>query len=182
MSNLQLRSTHVDPIKRVKCTKLLRVEIDEHLKWEKHVDHIASKVSSGIGAIKKLKEFVDRDTLVLVYNALIQPQFDYCCEVWDELDKGLIERLQKLRNRAARLIMNFKNEHGQFILARTSLGWTSLEERRTVMKARLMYKTVHQLAPQRLYNIFQLSDTVNNYNLRGSSTTLFIPRPRTEFL
>ena len=54
------------PIKRVKCTKLLGVEIDEHLKWEKHVDHIASKVSSGIGAIKKLKEFVDRDTLVLV--------------------------------------------------------------------------------------------------------------------
>ena len=95
-------------------------------------------VSSGIGAIKKLKEFVDRDTLVLVYNALIQPHFDYCCEVWDELDKGLIERLQKLQNRAARLIMNFKNEHGQSILARTSLGWTSLgwtslEERRAVM-------------------------------------------------
>ena len=44
-------------IKRVKCTKLL--EIDEHLKWEKHVDHIASKVPSGNGAIKKLKEFVD---------------------------------------------------------------------------------------------------------------------------
>ena len=50
------------PIKRVKCTKLLGVKIDEHLKWEKHVDHIASKVSSGIGAIKKLKEFVGRDT------------------------------------------------------------------------------------------------------------------------
>ena len=95
------------PIKRVKCTKLLGVEIDEHLKWEKHVDHIASKVSSGIGTIKKLKEFVDRDTLVLVYNALIQPHFDYCYEVWDELDKVLIERLQKLQNRAARLIMNF---------------------------------------------------------------------------
>ena len=170
------------PIKRVKCTKLLGVEIDEHLKWEKHVDHIASKVSSGIGAIKKLKEFVDRDTLVLVYNALIQPNFDYCCEVWDELDKGLIERLQKLQNRAARLIMNFKNEHGQSILARASLGWTSLEERRTVMKARLMYKTLNQLAPQRLCNIFQLSETVNNYNIRGSSTGLFIARPRTEFL
>ena len=88
------------------------------------------------------------------------------------LDKGLIERLQKLQNRAARLIMNFKNEHGQSILARASLGWTSLEERRTVMKARLMYKTLNQLAPQRLRNIFQLSDTVNNYNIRGSSTGL----------
>ena len=49
------------------------------------------------------------------------------------------------------------------------------------MKAKLMYKTVNQLAPQRLCNIFQFSDTVNNCNLRGSSTGFFIPRPRTEF-
>ena len=72
---------------------MLGVEIDEHLNWEKHIECIASKVSSGIGALKKLKEFVNRDTLVLVYNALIQPHFDYCCEVWDELGKGLSERL-----------------------------------------------------------------------------------------
>ena len=78
MSNSQ---NDTRPIKRVKCTKLLGVEIDELLKWEKHVGHIASKVSSRIGAIKKLKEFADRDTLVLVYNALIQLHFDYCCEV-----------------------------------------------------------------------------------------------------
>ena len=44
-----------------------------------------------------------------------------------------------------------------------------------------MYKTVNQLAPQRLCNIFQ-SNNVTSYNLRGSSNGLFIPRPRTEFL
>ena len=170
------------PIKRVKCTKLLGVEIEEHLKWEKHVDHIVSKVSSGIGAIKGLKELVDRNTLVLANNAFIQPHFDYCFEVWDELDKGFIEGLQKLQNRAARLIMNFQYEHEQSILARTSLGWTSLKERRAVVKARLMYKTVNQLAPLRLCDIFQLSDNMNNYYLRGSSTGLFIPRPKTEFV
>ena len=170
------------PIKRVKCAKMLGVEIDEHLNGEKNIECIVSKVSSGIGALKKLKEFVNRDTLVLVYNALIQPHFDYCCEVWDELGKGLSERLQKLENRAARLIMNFKNEHGQSILARTALGWTSLEERRSLMKAKLMYKTVNQLAPQRLCSIFQFSNNVTSYNLRGSSNGLFIPRPRTEFL
>ena len=117
---------------------------------------------------------------MLVYNALIQPHFDYCCEVWDELGKGLSERLQKLQNRAARLIMNFKNEHGQSILARTALGWTFLEERRSLMKAKLMYKTVDR--PQRLCNIFQFLNNVTSYNLRGSSNGLFIPRPRTEFL
>ena len=64
-----------------KIRKVLGVEIDENLNWEKHIEYIASKVSSGIGELKKLKEFVDRDTLVLVCNVLIQPHFDYCCEV-----------------------------------------------------------------------------------------------------
>ena len=66
------------PIKRVKCAKVLGVEIDENLIREKHIEYIASKVSSGIGALKKIKEFVDRNTLVLVYNEFIQPHFDYC--------------------------------------------------------------------------------------------------------
>ena len=75
------------PVKRVKHAKVLGVQIDENLNWKKHIEFIASKISSGIGAIRKLKEFVDRNTLVLVYNALIQPHFDYCCEVWDTIGK-----------------------------------------------------------------------------------------------
>ena len=135
------------PIKRVKHTRVLGVQVDEHLNWEKHIECIASKISSGIGAIRKLREFVDRNTLVLVYNALIQPHFDYCCEVWDAIGKCLSERLEKLQNRAARLIMNFKNESGQSDLACNALGWISVEERRAQIKARLMYKTVNKLAP-----------------------------------
>jgi hypothetical protein len=50
--------------------------------------------------------------------------------------------------------MNLKNEHGQSVLARKSLGWVTLEERRAQMKTRLMYKTVNGLAPQRLCEVF----------------------------
>ena len=170
------------PIKRVKNTRVLGVQVDEHLNWEKHIECIASKISSGIGAIRKLREFVDRNTLVLVYNALIQPHFDYGCELWDAIGKCLSERLEKLQNRAARLIMNFKNESGQSDLACNALGWISFEERMAQIKARLMYKTVNKLAPQRLCNLFQNSNMVSAHNLRGFSTKLFIPRPRTKFL
>ena len=146
------------------------------------LDYISSKVSSGIGALKRLREFVDQSTLVKVYNALIQPYFDYCCEVWDCLNEGLSDRLQKLQNRAARLIMNLKNEHGQSVIARQSLGLITLKERRSQMKAKLMYKTVNGLAPQRLCEIFKNSNEIHNYNLRGSLTKLCIPKPKTEFL
>ena len=51
----------VGDIKRVRETKALGVYIHEFLSWEKHIDKIAKKVSSGIGAIRKLKSCVDRN-------------------------------------------------------------------------------------------------------------------------
>ena len=166
----------------MKCTKVLGVQIDEHLSWNQHIEYIANKISSGIGTIRKLRTFINTSTLVLVYNALFQPYFDYCCEVWDTLGKGLSEGLQKLQNRAARLIMNLKNEHGHSVLARNSLGWELLEKRRVEMKARIMYKTVNKLAPSRLCDLLQNVNKINDYNLRGSSTRVYIPMPKTEFL
>ena len=47
------------------------------------------------------------------------------------------------------------------------------------MKAKLMFKTVHNLALRRLCNIFQNLDTITDCNSRGSSTRLSIPGPRT---
>ena len=79
---VKINSQHV---KRVKCTKVLAVQIDEHLSWNQNIEYIANKISSGIGAIRKLRTFIDTSTLVLVYNALIQPYFDHCCEVWHTL-------------------------------------------------------------------------------------------------
>ena len=60
------------------------------------------------------------------------------------LGKTLSDRLQKLQNRAARIIMNFKNESGQPLLPRNSLGWINLEERRAQIKAKFMYKSINK--------------------------------------
>ena len=58
-SRYRLNSLDVQPsinidkqsVKRVKHTTVLAVQIDEHLNWEEHIESIASKISSGIGAI-----------------------------------------------------------------------------------------------------------------------------------
>ena len=58
----------------------------------------------------------------------------------------------------------------------------TLEERRAQLKAKLMFKTVNGLAPQRLCDIFKNVDEIHNYNLRGSASKLYIPKRKTEFL
>ena len=131
--------------------------------------------------VRGLRDFVNRDTLISIYNALINPHFDYCSEVWDTMGVGLSNRLQKLQNRAARVIMNFSNDiSGPEAIK--ALGWESLETRRAKSKAKTMYKVLNNLAQSSLAELFEHKRNITKYDLRGSSTSLQLPQPKTEKL
>ena len=68
-------------IKRVDHTKSLGLTIDAQLSWAKHVEEICKKVSSAIGALKRVRPFISKETAIQIYNALIMPHFDYCSPV-----------------------------------------------------------------------------------------------------
>ena len=53
-------------LKQVTHSKVLGVEIDQFLSWDKHVDSIAKKRTSSIGAFRRIREFVDREALVAI--------------------------------------------------------------------------------------------------------------------
>ena len=135
--------------------KSLGIVIDQYLLWDIYLDEICKKVSAGIAAIRRLKPYVTRETLVSAYYALVQPYFDYCCLVWEPIGAKLSNRLQSLQNRAARVILGDRNEHGKSEEALNELQWKTLMQRRLVMKARLMYRIIHGQAPAILIESFQ---------------------------
>ena len=97
-------------IDRVPHIKSLGLYIDQNLSsWSKHANETAKTVSSGIGALKRLRPFICEDTAILPYRALIEPYFYYCCPVWDGLSNELADKLQKLQNRAIRVISLITN-------------------------------------------------------------------------
>ena len=91
-------------VQRVRKTKSLGVIIDEKVDWKEHVEAISKKASKGIEALRLCKSFVPLDTLQILYNTLILPYFDYCCLVWNNCSITLKTSLQKLQNRADRVI------------------------------------------------------------------------------
>ena len=139
------------------------------------------KVSSGIGAMRRFRDFVDRDTLIFVYNALTRPHFDYCREVWDTVENGLSNRLQKLQNRGARVVLGMSHDTPGFE-ALDMLGWESLETRRGTEKAVYIYKVLNGLVPNSLNDLFVSKSDITEYDLRGSYTSLRLPHPKTEKL
>ena len=110
--------------------------------WNKHIESVVKKVTSGIGAMRRIRDFVDRETLSSIYNALVglRPHFDYCSYVWDTK-------------------------------ATNALGWESLKTRRAKSKANQMYKVLNDLAPSSLATVFVGKRNITKYDLMGSSTS-----------
>ena len=97
----------------------------------------------------------------MIYEALIQPYFDYCSSVWGSIGVCQSERLQKLQNRAARLI-TFSDLNIRLSTLLRDLGWDSLERRRSQQLAIILFKIFHNLVPTRLKSLLKTTSSVHS--------------------
>ena len=122
------------------------------------------------------------NVLIDVYNSLVQPHFDYYNVVlWGNCGIGLSEKLQKLQNRAARILMSPSYQCNVDDLFR-ALAWHELKHQRLVSKSIMMYKTVHGMTPEYLRSRFVSRDDITSYRLRNTENKLALPQPRTNYL
>ena len=105
-------------------TKYLKVQIDENLAWDDQIKSIKFKVSPAIGLLKYAQKFLRNEMLRKMYSGLIEPYFSFCSSVWGCCGETMIKSLQRLQNRAARVVAN-----KPYDLSATSmlkeLGWPS---------------------------------------------------------
>ena len=165
----------------INYTKSLGVFIDHNLSWNIHIERLCKKIASGIGALKRTRPFVPYHTLVSIFNSLVQPHFDYCSVVWGNCSKTLSTKLQKLQNRAARII-TYSNFDVNADLLIDRLGWKKLDSQRQIHRDTMVYKSLNGLAPHYLREKFVERNTLTDYSLRDSEGKLAIPLPHTNFI
>ena len=78
--------------------------IDEKLNWKKHIEHVTSKISKGLGAMGRVRNIVPSKALLMLYHALVYPYLTYCNIVWGSTCDSVLSKLASLQNRAVRLI------------------------------------------------------------------------------
>ena len=100
---LNIRNNKLDLVQK---TKYLGVQIDSSLDWKEQIKVISTKVSRAVGFLKHAKSFLPKESLVTLYTGIVEPHLRYCCSVWGCAGSTEINRLQKLQNRAARIITN----------------------------------------------------------------------------
>ena len=98
------------------------------------------------------------ETLKDIYRSIVEPHLNYRCSVWGCSGITRIESLQKLQNRAARIVTGSSYDAPSEPL-RKELGWLSVKEMIVKETSTMMYKSLNDLAPQYLSDLFlRLSD------------------------
>ena len=110
----------------VEKMKYLGVQIDQNLEWNEHIKNVSSKFARAIGFLKYTKNFMRRNCLNDLYKIIVEPYFRYCCSVWGCCSSTEKDRLQKLQNRAAKIITGSSFTTSALPLIE-SLGWKTIE-------------------------------------------------------
>ncbi len=135
-----------EPLKQVTVSKYLGMKSYSNLKWDYHINAIVPKISSKIGILRSLRKIVPIETLKHLYNAIVQPHFDYSDIVYDSTSKTNKDRLQKLQTRACRLITGSGPCTSRIPMFH-ELNWHSLQYRHDFHKPVIVYKCRNGLAP-----------------------------------
>jgi len=164
---------------RVETAKYLGMSIDQNLRWTTHIENMIRKISSKIGILRRLKVIVPSKTLKLLYNAIIQPQFDYVDVVYDSTTQMCKDRLQRLQTRAARILTGTSPEISRNTIYK-ELSWINLQNRRNFNKCALVFKCLHGLAPEYLIDNYTFNHQIHSYSTR-SANNLHIDKATTKY-
>ena len=59
------------------------------------------------------------------------------------------------------------------------LGWEPLEQQRKKAKAKMMFKTLNNMGPNSLKELFTFKREILNHSLCGTSSSVRLPKPNT---
>lgn len=155
-------------IKEVSETKYLGVIIDNNLNFDKNADYVAKKIAKKIGILSRLNYSVSSYTKSIIYKSIVSPHLDYCSTVMINYNQNKLNILQKLQNRAARVILGV-NKYTAIKDMLEALGWLSVRQRMIYNTCIFIYKMVNGFAPDYLCGRVKIKCNESQYNTRNSS-------------
>ena len=159
--------------------KYFGVIVDKHLSWDEQISAVTKKVSRGLGMLRFSKSICP----LLLYKKCTEVwwnHFRYSCPVWGVAGINAINRLQKLQNRAARIVTSSAYDASALPIIR-KLGWPTINELIESETLKMVYRSVNDQAPIYLTEMFaRLSDTCKR-ELRNTKTDLTVPRRKSAF-
>jgi hypothetical protein len=153
--------------------------LSDDLSLNNHISHVIRSAFTAIRQISSIRHFLTVNATKTLVCAFVLSRIDYCNSLLSGCPKQLIEKLQKIQNSAARMVLRAKKRDHVTPLLRT-LHWLPVQARIDYKLSVLCHNFFTDSCPS------YLSDLLSSYSpsrqLRSSSDTriLSIPKVRTK--
>ena len=91
-------------IEKTESYKYLGVTVDHKLNWNLHVKEMCVLLAKVCGVLSKVRHYLDRHSLMLIYNSLFESRLRYAILGWGTASEQVLNKLKVLQNRAVRFI------------------------------------------------------------------------------
>ena len=140
--------------------ELLCVKIDKNLNFTVHVTKLYKKGSQKLHALARISKYLSKDKLKILMKSFVTSQFNYCPLTWMFHNRTLNNKINKIHERALRVVYKDINLSFQDLL---DLDNSMTIHHRNIQKLAVeMYKIKNKLSPIPMMDIFR--NHVNTYD------------------
>ncbi|MCH2405870.1 MAG: reverse transcriptase family protein, partial [Nitrosopumilus sp.] len=163
-----------------KSVKYLGITLDPYLNWSCHTGNLASRLSRATGMLAKIRHFVSKNTLLNIYHGIFSSILTYGSHVWGQSINKHISRIQRIQNKAIRII-NFAHFRDPV----SPLYYTSkvpkFSDHIKIQNACYVHDSLNGNLPIALQDSFKLALDTHRHDTRGASQSkLMLPKARTQ--
>ena len=144
-------------------TKFPGVLIDEKLTWKEHINFVITKIKRSMAMLFKIKDKLNQDSLLTIYNAIIQPYLFYCCKVWGRSFDKCITPITVIQKKAVRLTCkcHYKAHSSPLFKKLKILKFSDLVNYKIGM---LMFKAKNASLPSNIQQLFTNNQESSYYS------------------
>ena len=158
-------------LEQVNCAKVLGVLFDEVLSWQKQVNACICKSMGNFYQMYRFRKFLSEEAKITLCDSILLSQFNYCDIVYSNMDVFLEKKVQKVQNLCLRFIFGYsRKDYYNYDELLKKLGWLNMKQRRVQHGLTMIYKILHDHAPNYLSDTFSLTSEIHDRNTRSANS------------
>lgn len=157
------------------CVRNLGVVFDKDLSMANHITKVCQISFLNIRNLRRIRSFLDFNSAKLLANAIVTSRLDYCNSLLFGTNKGLVQRLQRVQNALARVVVPSVKRREHISPTLKQLHWLPVQQRILFKLGLLTFKVIRNRQPSYLSDLLELLPVSNRRSsAKGLLKTPFV--------
>lgn len=161
-------------IKAKPCIRNLGIHMDSELKMSQHVQHVVRICYGKLREISSFRNYLTQEVTKTLVHAVIISHIDYANSLLFGISQNLVDKLQRVQNAAARLILGHR-KHESITPGLMKLHWLPVRYRIQFKIATITFKVLTTNEPAYLRKLLDIQPRTRTRRSQ-QGTVLNVPR------